>query len=463
LKRPPFDGPLSPSVKRLRQKLVRGYTVAIVLVLACSVTASFSVLKHFLTDSLKESLFLILDAEISESIPALTAWKAGQKMASSPEHSGNFAKSPEAGANESEARLNDQVFTVAQFWFAADGTALMAESHLENKVSLLSSVRHWPYPGREIHAISAPSHDASATWHFIATADDVYQDGELLGKVVVAVNLRPFFRFTYLYYAVCFATIVVVSVLAFFVGTYFVLKAILPVENAMEKQRRFVEDASHELRTPLSILLASVDMLNGKHDNRLLARSMKEEILNMRSLTNSLLTLARFDREDIKRAPFDLSEVSRSAVRKMLVVANEKNIEIAPYVDDGIQAYGDEIKIGQLIGILIDNAIKYSPRNSVTRLDVTASRGVVRIAVTDHGKGIPEEHLEHIFDRFYRIDKARSRQTGGYGLGLSIAQTIVSLHEGKIQVESTEDSGSTFTVLLPLKYNGPRNSDQVLR
>jgi signal transduction histidine kinase len=327
----------------------------------------------------------------------------------------------------------------------------MAESHLENTKTLIASVQHWPHPNREIHTNPLASVDGSKVRHFVVTADEVYRDEELLGKVVVGVNLTPFLELADLYYAVCFGTILVVSAGAFCVGNYFAGKAILPVENAMEKQRRFVADASHELRTPLSILLSSVDMLNGKNENKALARSMKEEILNMRDLTNSLLALARSDEEDVKQAVFDLRGAASSAVNAMRAAANKKNIEIASSVEDGIQAYGDEMKIGQLLGILLDNAIKYSPENSVTRLDVAENRGIVQIVVTDQGQGIPEEHLEHIFDRFYRVDKARSRQTGGYGLGLSIAQNIVAQHGGEIQVKSAEGSGSTFTVLLPRK------------
>jgi signal transduction histidine kinase len=419
------------------------YTTAIILILVCGVTASFFMLKHFLTASLKESLFLVLDEEISESIPTLAAWKAGRKATHIPDYAGN-------STGQAEPIPDEQVFTLAQFWFAADGTLLMAEDHLENREAHLAAFQHWPYPNREIQTVYVPA-DASKSWYFVGTADDVYRDGELLGKVVVGVNLTPFSRFADRYYAVCFVTIAVFSVLAFFSGNYFAAKTILPVEDAMEKQRLFVADASHELRTPLSILLSSVDMLNGKNDIQVLAQSMKEEILNMRDLTNSLLTLARSDGEDIKRAAFDLSEVSRSAVSTMRALANGKNIKIVPSVEDGIQAYGDGMKIGQLIGILADNAIKYSPENSVVRLDVRARHGIAEIAVTDQGKGIPEEHLEHIFDRFYRADKARSRQTGGYGLGLSIARNIAASHGGEIKVKSTEGKGSAFTVLLPLK------------
>jgi signal transduction histidine kinase len=444
LKKQLFDRLNSPATKKLRKKLVWGYTAAIILILMFSVTASFWVLKYFLSNSLRESLFLILDAEISESIPAFAAWKSGQKSPPSLDYSGNSTVTNEAAPDE-------QSFTVTQFWIAADGTLLMAENHLGNREALLSGFQNLPYRSREIQTLSVSSTDASKTWHFIVTADEVYRDGELLGKVVVGVNLMPFFRLKDLYYAVCFVTIAAVSVLAFFVGNYFAAKAILPVENAMEKQRHFVADASHELRTPLSILLSSVDLLNGENENQALIQGMKEEILNMRGLTKSLLALARSDENDVKRSAFDLSDVSRSVVNRMQTTANEKNIKIVLSVEDGVQAYGDEMKIGQLAGILIDNAIKYSPWNSIVRLDVTSNHGIVKIAVTDQGKGIPEEHLEHIFDRFYRVDKARLRQTGGYGLGLSIARNIAALHEGEIQVQSAEGQGSVFTVLLPME------------
>jgi signal transduction histidine kinase len=444
LKKPPSDRLSSPATRRLRKKLVRGYTTAIVLILACSLGASFWTLKYFLTNSAKESIFLILDAEISESIPTLTAWKAGQKALPRLDYFPNSAE-------PFEERLNGWTFTAAQFWFAADGTLLMAESDLGYKEALLAVFQEWPYPNREIQTVMVPSDDTSKIWHFVVTADEVYRDGELLGKVVVGVNLTPFSRLAYLYYAVCFVTIAVVCILAFFAGNYFAVKAILPVENAMEKQRRFVADASHELRTPLSILLSSVDMLNGKNEVMVLAQSMKEEILNMRNLTNSLLTLARSDEEDVKRVVFDLSEVSRTVIDAIRTAANEKNIEIIPSLEEGVLLSGDGEKIRQLVGILVDNAVKYSSENSAVRIDVTASHGIAKVVVTDQGKGIPEEHLERIFDRFYRVDKARSRQIGGYGLGLSIARNIAVSHEGEIKVESAEGKGSTFTVLLPLK------------
>ena len=443
MKRSHPDRLSSTETQGLRRKLVWGYTVAIILILACSLTVSFWALKHFLTTSLEESFFLVLDAEIGEATPTLAAWKAGQGTPPYLDYSGNSTEPP-------EALLHEQGFTIAQFWFSADGTLLMAETHLESRDALVDSFRNWPHPNREIRAVSITPADGSKTWHFIAAADDVYQEGELMGKVVVGVNLTPFMKLTDLYYAVCLATIVAVSALSFFVGNYLAAKAILPVEKTMEKQRHFVADASHELRTPLSILLSSVDMLSDTDENRDLVSGMKDEILHMRSLTDSLLTLARSDEEEAKRVIFDLSDMSRSVVSSMQVVADAKDIQIVPSVTEGIQVFGDELKIEQLFGVLLDNAVKYSPEHSVVHLEVSAAHGEAKIVVTDRGTGIPQEYIEHIFDRFYRVDRARSRQTGGYGLGLSIAQNIVDLHKGKIQVRSAEGKGTAFSIVLPL-------------
>ncbi|MDR2176070.1 MAG: HAMP domain-containing histidine kinase [Synergistaceae bacterium] len=431
----------SPTIKALRRKLAWGATVAISIILVFSVIASIFVLRYFITVSLKSTLFPILDDEINKSIPTFKAWKTGQKMSPSLNSRDDLTPVP--------PNINERAFSIAEFWFAADGTVLMARSYLESREVLIANFRHWPHLNREIYVIQVSPDDVSKTWHYIVMADAVYQDGELLGKVVVGANLTPLLRLTNHYYAIASVASLVVSVLIFFVCNYFVSKAILPIESAMAKQRHFVADASHELRTPLSILLSSVDMLNDKNENQALIQSMKEEILNMRSLTNSLLTLARFDGEDFNPAFFDLSDTLRAAVNAMQVVADAKAIKIVLSVKEGIQTYGDRMKIGQLVSILIDNAIKYSLENSTVRIEVTTSRAIVKIIVTDHGKGIPQEHLEHIFDRFYRVDKARSRQIGSYGLGLSIARSIVTLHKGEIQAESVEGKSSVFTVSLP--------------
>ena len=439
-----IDGAGSSTTRRLRRKLVWGYTAAIIVILMCSVAASFLTMRHFLSASLKESLLMVLDAEIDEATPAYVAWRGGEKTPSGPDDSDPSGETP-------HTELSEQAFTLAQFWFAADGTLLMGEVHLspESRETLIESFQGWPYPNRELRTVVVPSADGSRTWHFIAAADEVRRDGESLGKVLVGINLTPILGLTGHYYAICAVTILIVSILAYFIGNSLAARAILPVEEAMERQQHFVADASHELRTPLSILLSSVDMLNGSGDRRALVQGMKEEILGMRNLTNSLLTLARFDGENGGHADFDLSEALRSAVGSMQRVADRKDIRIVPSVADGVRMYGDGAKTGQLIGILLDNAVKYSPENSVVRLDMAVNQDVAEIAVVDRGMGISREHLEHIFDRFYRVDEAR--RAGGYGLGLSIAQNIAALHGAEIRVESREGEGSTFTVLLPLK------------
>ena len=172
----------------------------------------------------------------------------------------------------------------------------------------------------------------------------------------------------------------------------------------------------------------------------------------MSKLVGDLLTVARSDNnaEKIKFQKFDLSSVMQQVTRNMQMMAEKKNITIAENIPDGISYAGDEQKIKQLILIFVDNAIKYTQENG--HIDVALALGrnnKVIFSVRDNGIGIAKEDQEKIFGRFYRVDKARSREMGGNGLGLAIAKDIIEVHHGQIYIESALGQGTAFTVELP--------------
>lgn len=217
-------------------------------------------------------------------------------------------------------------------------------------------------------------------------------------------------------------------------GGYFLAGVTLdPIAKMMDEQKEFVSNASHELRTPLTSLKTEIEVAlrNPKTKDKELLKSNLEEVNNMQKLSNYLLELNRYESgKEIPMTDVDLMAVALKAVGKKKIKMNLKKSIVT----------GNEDALAELVTILIDNAIKYGKGKTVeirTKPDGT-------IEIEDHGMGIAESEIPHIFDRFYRSDK--SRGTDGYGLGLSIAKSIVDLHKGKIEVESKVGKGSTFRV-----------------
>ena len=248
-------------------------------------------------------------------------------------------------------------------------------------------------------------------------------------------------------------------------------RAMVPLKEAYEKQRQFAADASHELRTPLAVVMASADLLENDPSItspflKQVIEDVRDEVKKMTKLVSDLLLVARSDNKALKLKPtkFDAAELLSQTARVMQPLAEKKHITIATAADDGsagdmtrheIQA--DEQKIKQLMLILVDNAVKYTPEGGrVTVGFEKAPQGRVRFYVQDTGIGISEEDQQRIFDRFYRVDKARSREMGGNGLGLSIAQEIVNLHQGTIAVKSRPGEGTRFIVDLRVKIKAQK-------
>jgi signal transduction histidine kinase len=233
-------------------------------------------------------------------------------------------------------------------------------------------------------------------------------------------------------------------------------RAIIPMREAYDKQKQFAADASHELRTPLAVVMASADLLlaDKSIQNPILREvieDLKSEVKKMSKLVSDLLTVARSDNNalKIKIQKIDLGDLLEQNVRMMTPLAEKKKIKLLGENFRKTIIHGDEQKIKQLILILVDNAIKYTPEGGkvVVALESVEDDRVI-FSVQDSGIGIAPEDQEKIFERFYRVDKARSREMGGNGLGLSIATEILRIHEGKISVKSALGAGTKFTVEL---------------
>lgn len=236
--------------------------------------------------------------------------------------------------------------------------------------------------------------------------------------------------------------------------------ALAPVERAWDQQRRFISDASHELKTPLAVICANSQILQRDasipEGSRRWVESTAEEADHMKGLVEDLLTLARADEaaagttEDaLRHDEVDLSSLVDEAALEFDAVAFERGCSIDSEVAGDIVVRGDANQLGRVVRTLLDNATKYAERNSLVRVRLTQAGSHAQLTVANRGPLIEPEDLEHLFDRFYRTDKARSRQeTGGYGLGLAIAKSTVEAHGGKIWATSDAAEGTCFHVTL---------------
>lgn len=228
-----------------------------------------------------------------------------------------------------------------------------------------------------------------------------------------------------------------------------------PVEEALEVQGRFTADASHELRTPLTAMQTEIEValrdpkLTGA-ESRALLESNLEEIAKLRALSEGLLKLTQTGRDTWKPQKVALDEVGVTAIERMEKLAAKKHIKLDGQLNK-VSIMGDEDSLIEMLVIFIDNAIKYSPAEStvVIASDKVGKHAVIQIR--DKGQGIKASDLPHIFERFYRADRSRSKEViDGYGLGLSIADQIVKVHKGAIEVHSEVGSGTTFTIKFQL-------------
>lgn len=242
------------------------------------------------------------------------------------------------------------------------------------------------------------------------------------------------------------------------IASYFLAgKTLRPIKIMVDEQNQFITDASHEFRTPLTVLRSEIEVnLRDKNltlpDAKSLLSSNLEEVARLQSLSNNLMELAQYQNINnaIPLQKLSLLDIAKNAVKKITPLAQLKNIKIINKVKN-YAIKGNEQSLTELFIILLDNAIKYS--HEKTKIYITSHKTDhhIGIAIEDQGIGMNKADMSHIFDRFYRADKSRTKEkTSGYGLGLSIAKKIVESHKGTIQVESRLSKGSVFTITLPI-------------
>lgn len=343
--------------------------------------------------------------------------------------------------------------------YDADGNIIIDQMTDSPYAAALTAIRaSWPEPENETELLYF--RDKNGTLHFfLAGGCTFWENGQIQARLYTFLNLEDYYDmavdgmyFLFLLCAVCI-------MLAAGGGYYMAAKNIKPLEILFAREHEFAADASHELRTPLTVLSLGVESLQNDDESKLsgfaqeVLRDMQHETKYMSRLIEALLTLARGDEESspLARAKVDLTEVAVKVCNKMRPLAAKKGLGLEYAAGDAPQVFilGDKNKMEQLLIIFIDNAIKYSESGTITvTVDADSMHAVIK--VMDEGIGISESDAQKIFERFYRVDKARSRAAGGFGLGLNIARIIVVRHGGTVSVKPRSPHGSIFTVRLPL-------------
>jgi signal transduction histidine kinase len=227
------------------------------------------------------------------------------------------------------------------------------------------------------------------------------------------------------------------------------------VRDSFDKQRAFVADASHELKTPLTLIRADTEVVlyRGRvdPDDRKLIEHVLAETDRMDAVLSDLLLVARLDagKLEVSTEPFDLSVVLSESVERFRVRVSAKDINLEVQTTGQLPVRGDPKRTGQILAVLLDNAVRFTPSGGRITVDGRLQAGWAEVSVRDTGPGIAPEHLPRIFDRFYRAEEARTRNSGGTGLGLAIARDLARAQKGDIQAENAKGGGTVFRLVLP--------------
>ncbi|MDP2892729.1 MAG: ATP-binding protein [Bacillota bacterium] len=236
------------------------------------------------------------------------------------------------------------------------------------------------------------------------------------------------------------------------------------LENLDRMRSEFIADASHEMRTPLSSIKILVEsMLYQEPEPRVrkeFLQDINNEIDRLNNLVADLMTLSKIDRHSqVAMERVEMASLTERVVKNLYPIAENKGVAVSADLPDELYLVGNEIKLYQAVSNLVDNSIKYTPEGGHVDVSLESRGQFAVLKVSDTGVGIPKEDLPHIFERFYRVDKARSRETGGTGLGLSIAKEITAMHRGMLTVKSEPGKGTTFTLELPLQQAPEGNKE----
>ena len=347
------------------------------------------------------------------------------------------------------------------YFVSPDGKTIVLDQLGQGKIreGLFKHRGDWPKKLDTARMLNNRVYDEKGNAHrYLAALAPVLRGDKLEGHLYMFKDMEFYYQaaFTTLFKLLCVA--VLLFALACYFGYWLAGRNIQPISEMYGRQMQFTADASHEMRTPLAVMALATQGLKEDEESRYSdfakesIEMLQNETQRMSRLTENLMALARGD-EGNAPAPMQMVNITELCARvgqQLKLLAQEKGIALRTHVDDSLELLGDETALNRLLIILLDNAIKYSPAATNIDFIVTKSKNNVLFVVQDEGCGISDEDKEKVFDRFYRVDKARSRSQGGLGLGLSLAHAIVRQHQGEIRILDNKPCGTIMQLLLPL-------------
>lgn len=465
--------------KKTRKQLMILYTGLMVIFLVAFITLTYIWLSFSLIGDQKEQVRLLANAELADHEDELLQWyemeygededeedeededeyEDGQSD-DEKEHEGELkeggiSKAPPIEKVKLTVNPDQQVFyyVIAADGKILDGDILFEEIHDD----LLERIISWK-PDQPDTKYETFSRKDKQDLELLLAAQPVIQNGQYAGTIYTGTDVTEqqnvLHQLLIIFIPLSLFFILMSSVL----GYYMSGRAMVPIATSFKRQREFVGDASHELRTPLAILQSSAEVIETEEKEHMsdfskqVLYDMKTEIKRMTLLVGDLLTLARSDSDalPLQMESFELTEVINELFRKFSSLADQRGISLHADIPQPLLITADKSRVTQLLFILLDNAIKYNVPNGKVDVKAELQQQKLVLTVKDTGIGIPQELQSRIFDRFFRVDKARSREQGSSGLGLSIAKWIVDKHDGQIQVQSDVGVGTSFTIMIPM-------------
>lgn len=314
---------------------------------------------------------------------------------------------------------------------------------------LTEKMAEWRENDGEIKGVKIRNNDER--WRFLALSESWKNepDGDEY-RVVVLLNVTPYFYVTHRYKSYGLLAVGILCLISVLAASILANNAVKPLDEAYRKQKEFVSDASHELKTPLSVLLTYIEILQQQPQNAKALQVMKDETKNMSGLIENLLALTRLENtEKPTTQELNAADIIIPLVERLNTVHKDRKQPIKIICSKDIKVKMSQQHFERLLTILLDNALKYTPEDKEILIKAATSEHNVKIEIADKGIGIKSDDLPHIFERFYRADKGRNRQNGGFGLGLSLALDIVQKYKGRIKVQSEFGKGTTFFINLP--------------
>lgn len=344
------------------------------------------------------------------------------------------------------------------YFVGADGKTVVLDQLGDGEAGKLLFKHRGDWPKEEASARMVRFHGGDGQhYRYLAGVASVVHDGALAGRLYMFKNMDFYYAAAArtLFWLACIALLLLCA--AAYAGYLLAGRHIRPIRLMYERQQQFTADASHEMRTPLAVMKLAVEGMEADEESKYsdFARESlsmtHSEVERMVRLTENLMALARSD-AGILQAEHELVNLSRlcdQTADKLSLVASSRGIALSRRLQPHVQVLGDEHALQRLVIILVDNALKYSSAGTEVTISLAAKGDVALLQVRDQGVGIRDEDKSRIFDRFYRVDKARSRSMDGLGLGLALARSIVREHQGEIKAMDNKPGGTVMEVRLP--------------